>query len=57
MIVFLHGWPDSNKLWEGVIDSLEQTDKDALKVAISYPNYDKREDTKWDTEFSLSMFL
>lgn len=30
MVIYLHGWPDSIKLWDGVISSINETDKDTL---------------------------
>ena len=44
MVIFLHGWPDSIRLWDGVIQGL---DSDSYKLAISYPNYSKEEKSKW----------
>ena len=49
MIVFLHGWPDSIKLWDQIIDLLHKNDPDTLKLAISYPNYDSRETSRCGT--------
>jgi len=44
LIVFLHGWPDSNKLWDNIAPAQEQ---DNLVLRISYPNYDKRVQELW----------
>ena len=48
LIVFLHGYPDSNKLWDKIYPYHE---KDNLVLRLSYPNYDKRVIEKWGLDF------
>jgi len=48
LIVFLHGYPDNNRLWDNIFPAHE---KENLVLRMSYPNYDKRMQEKWGRTF------
>ena len=49
LIVFLHGYPDSIKLWDKLYINHERSN---LILRISYPNYDKRCHEPWGRNFT-----
>ena len=43
LLVFLHGYPDTNAVWENILPDLE---KEAYVLRVSYPNFSQQETTK-----------
>lgn len=37
VIIFLHGWPDTMRIWDRIISNLKQDD--FFIINLSYPNY------------------
>ena len=48
LLIFLHGYPDNMKLWDGLVEDLK---KDHLCLRISYPNFDTSRKEKWGLNF------
>jgi len=44
IIVFLHGWPDTTHLWDGIIPHFKN---EYYILNVSYPNYSPKEITSW----------
>lgn len=49
MLVFLHGWPDSIRLWDSVVENIDKENN--FIICISYPNYHESEYVRMGHDF------
>lgn len=49
MLVFLHGYPNTFRMWDKMIDSLKEG---YLCINLSYPNFDKSVTRKWGVDLT-----